>query len=100
MDIKAPTCGFEVFLNNIPAPKNKGPARKLLKLSPLQPVERDFAFIADENVEVDSILRAAESADKNLITRVEVFDVYQGKGVEEGKNPSRSTWSCSPKTRP
>ena len=37
------------------------------------------------NVEVDSILRAAESADKNLITRVEVFDVYQGKGVEEGK---------------
>ncbi|MCB1530719.1 MAG: phenylalanine--tRNA ligase subunit beta [Rhodospirillales bacterium] len=85
MDIKAPTCGFEVFLNNIPAPKNKGPARKLLKLSPLQPVERDFAFIADENVEVDSILRAAESADKNLITRVEVFDVYQGKGVEEGK---------------
>ena len=85
MDIKGPVVGFEVFLDNIPEAKRKGPAKPLLQLSPFQPVSRDFAFIVDENVEVEQITRAAIGADRNLITDVSVFDVYQGKGVDEGK---------------
>jgi len=85
MDIKGPAAGFEVFLDHIPEPKRKGPARPLLDLSPFQPVDRDFAFIVDENVEAQDIIRAAKGAEKNLITRVDVFDIYQGKGVDEGK---------------
>ncbi len=85
MDIKGPVCGFEVFLEAIPDAKKKGSAKPLLKLSAFQPVERDFAFIVDENVEADNIIRAAKGADKDLITDVDVFDVYQGKGVDEGK---------------
>jgi len=30
-------------------------------------------------------LRAAKGADKALITRVDLFDVYTGKGIEVGK---------------
>jgi phenylalanyl-tRNA synthetase beta chain len=85
MDIKGPVVGFEVFLDNIPEGKKKGTNKPLLQLSPFQPVRRDFAFIVDENVEVEQITRAAQGAERNLVTGVSVFDVYQGKGVDEGK---------------
>ena len=86
MDIKFPLCAFEVFLQNIPAPRKKsGTAKPMVKLAPLQPVSRDFAFLVDMKVEADSLLRAAKAADKNLITDAAIFDVYTGKGVDEGK---------------
>ncbi len=85
MKIKTPVMGFEVFLDNIPQAKKKGTAKANLTLSPFQPVKRDFAFIVDEGVDVENILRATKGADRNLITEVSVFDVYQGQGVEDGK---------------
>jgi phenylalanyl-tRNA synthetase beta chain len=51
----------------------------------LQPISRDFAFVVDEKTEAETLIRAAKSADKKLITSAEVFDVYRGKGLEEGK---------------
>ncbi len=77
--------GFEIFLENIPAPKKKGPQKSLLKPSPFQPVSRDFAFIVDETLEAEKLVRAVAEADKKLITDVEIFDIYAGKGVEDGK---------------
>jgi phenylalanyl-tRNA synthetase beta chain len=70
----------------LPAPKAKaGRQRPALKLATLQPVERDFAFVVDEAVAADAILRAAKSADKALIAGASVFDVYRGKGVADGR---------------
>lgn len=77
--------GFEVFLPAIPVPKKKGTRRELLRPSPFQPLSRDFAFILDEKVEAAKLVRAIKGVDKNLITDVEIFDVYMGKGVEPGK---------------
>ena len=85
MGIKERVVGFEVFLGNIPASRAKGTTKKLLELSPFQPLSRDFAFVVDEKTEADDLVRAAISADKKLITDAHVFDVYQGKGVEDGK---------------
>ena len=85
MNIKSGVVGFEVFLDEVPKKKNKGPAKPLLQNSQFQPLSRDFAFIVDENVETESITRAAKGAERNLITDISVFDIYQGKGVEEGK---------------
>lgn len=85
MDIKGNVVGFEVFLDAIPTAKRKGPAKPLLQASAFQPVERDFAFIVDENVEVETMTRAAIGAERNLISNVSVFDIYQGKGVDDGK---------------
>jgi phenylalanyl-tRNA synthetase beta chain len=56
----------------------------VLELSPFQPVSRDFAFIVGRAVKAGDIVRAAQGADKKLITDVAVFDVYEGKGVDEG----------------
>jgi phenylalanyl-tRNA synthetase beta chain len=85
LDIKGPVTGFEVFLDRVPAQKKKGTAKKLLVLPSFQPIERDFAFIVDKKVEAEALIRAVKSADKDLIARVEVFDVYSGPGIEEGQ---------------
>ena len=84
MGIKTPAVGFEIFVEQIPVPKNKSNAFKVIELHDLQPVNRDFAFITKEEVKAEDIIRAVSSADKNLIVHVDVFDVYQGKGVEDG----------------
>ena len=86
LDASGPVAAFEVFLDALPQPKKKaGTARPTLALSPFQPVSRDFAFVVDSGVEADRLVRAARGADKALIADVEVFDVYQGPGVEEGR---------------
>ena len=54
-------------------------------LSALQPVARDFAFVVDAEVEAAKVINAAHAADKTLIAEVTLFDVYEGKGVGEGK---------------
>ena len=81
-----PLMAFEVILERIPAAKQKPTrAKPVLDLSPLQPVSRDFAFIVDRNVRAGDIVRAAQGVDKKLITDVTVFDVYEGKGIDETK---------------
>jgi phenylalanyl-tRNA synthetase beta chain len=77
---------FEVILERIPEPKAKATrAKPVLELSPLQPVERDFAFVVERNVKSADIVRAAQSVDRKLITGITVFDVYEGQGIEPGK---------------
>ena len=86
MGLTGPAAGFEVLLDAVPAPRARsGKARPLLVLSPFQPVERDFAFVVDENVAAETLLRAARGVDKKLIADVRLFDVYRGKGVDPGK---------------
>ena len=48
-------------------------------------MSRDFAFIVDRGVKAGDIVRAAQGVDKKLITDVTVFDVYEGKGIDDGK---------------
>ena len=83
--LKSAAVGFEVFLERVPEPKAKGKLKPALSLSAFQPVERDFAFIVDAAVPAEKLLRAAKGADKALIAAVDLFDSYQGKGIEDGK---------------
>jgi len=81
-----PLMAFEVILDRIPAAKQKPTrAKPPLELSPFQPVSRDFAFIVDRAVKAGDLVRAAQGVDKKLITDVSVFDVYEGKGIDDGK---------------
>jgi len=81
-----PLMAFEVILDRIPAAKQKPTrAKPVLELSAFQPVSRDFAFIVDRTVRAADIVRAAQGVDKKLITEVGVFDVYEGKGIDDGK---------------
>jgi len=86
LDIEGPVSVAEVFLDRLPEQKVKPTKVKpKLELSPFQPVVRDFAFLVDRQVTAADITRAAQSADKALIVNVDVFDLYEGKGVPEGK---------------
>jgi phenylalanyl-tRNA synthetase beta chain len=83
-EVKGPVAAFEVFLDAVPLPR-AGRARPLLKLSVFQPVERDFAFIVDRDLPAETLLRAARGVDRKLVSEIRLFDVYEGKGLPEGK---------------
>jgi phenylalanyl-tRNA synthetase beta chain len=82
LDVKGALAGFELILEAIPLPKARATKTKPpLTLSDLQPVKRDFAFVVDKAVEAAKIIRAAEGADRQLITAVAVFDVFAGAAI-------------------
>ncbi len=96
LGVDGPAVGFELFLDVLPPPRAKGRARPLLRASPFQPVERDFAFIVPADLASESLLRAARGVDKKLIAEVRLFDVYQGRGIEEGKKSLAITVRLQP----
>ncbi|HEY7296393.1 MAG TPA: phenylalanine--tRNA ligase subunit beta, partial [Xanthobacteraceae bacterium] len=86
LDAEGPLVAFEVVLDRIPEPKARATrARPVLELSPFQPVERDFAFVVERTIRAADLVRAAQNADRKLISAVSVFDVYEGQGIEPGK---------------
>ncbi|HQW69037.1 MAG TPA: phenylalanine--tRNA ligase subunit beta [Flavobacterium sp.] len=48
-------------------------------------VRRDLALLVDENVAFDAIYTIARQTEKSLLKNVNLFDVYQGKNLPEGK---------------
>ena len=48
-------------------------------------VKRDFALLVDKTVEFADLARAAFAVEKRLLKHVFLFDVYEGKNLEEGK---------------
>lgn len=86
LDVSGALCGFEIFVDAMPEPKKKATRTKpALDLSPFQAVKRDFAFVVDKTVEAGAIVRAATGADRKLIAAVNVFDVFEGASLGEGK---------------
>ena len=86
LDIDVPVVGFELDLDVLPKPRAKaGRTRPALESWPYPPVDRDFAFIVDEAVTADALLKAVRQAEKKLIRDIRVFDVYRGQGVEPGR---------------
>ncbi len=86
LDVAGPLAAFEIILDEIPAPKAKPTKVKpKLELSELMPLDRDFAFVVDQSIKAADIVKAAQAAERNLITGINVFDVYQGVGIPDGK---------------
>ncbi|MBL7886539.1 MAG: phenylalanine--tRNA ligase subunit beta [Flavobacterium sp.] len=48
-------------------------------------VRRDLALLVDEKVSFESIYSIATQTEKSLLKEVNLFDVYQGKNLPEGK---------------
>ena len=48
-------------------------------------VRRDLALLVDEHVSFDAIYKIARQAEKSLLKDVNLFDVYSGKNLPEGK---------------
>jgi phenylalanyl-tRNA synthetase beta chain len=100
LDISGALAVFEINLDALPVPKTKATrARSALEKSDLQPVSRDFAFVVDKSVPAGDVVRAVQTADRALITDVQVFDVYQGKGVAEDKKSVAVALTLQPKSQ-
>ncbi len=74
--------GFEVFLDQLPPLKMK---KSALHLSSYQPVVRDFAFVVDDAVPADQVVKAVAKGDRAFITAIHIFDVYKGEKLPKGK---------------
>ncbi len=86
LDVTGALAGFEVYVDAMPEPKRKATRTKpALELSPFQAVKRDFAFVVDKSVEAGAVVRAAVGADRKLVTGVNVFDIFEGASLGEGK---------------
>ena len=48
-------------------------------------VRRDLSLLLDENISFDSIYTIARQTEKSLLKDIDLFDVYQGKNLPEGK---------------
>lgn len=55
------------------------------EISKFPAVSRDLALLLDSNIEFAQIETIAKQTEKKLLKKVELFDVYQGKNLPEGK---------------
>lgn len=95
--LKGRVMAFEVYLNNIPLPRSgSGKTKKRLELATLQPVEKDLAFVVDRGVQASSLLAAAKNADRNMISDVRIFDVYEGENLPTDKKSVALTVTFQP----
>ena len=86
LDVSGPLVACEIILDALPAPKAKPTKIKpKLELAELQPVKRDYAFVVDNAVRAEDILKVARGVDRTLFAGVNVFDIYQGPGIDAGK---------------
>ena len=83
-DLKGPVAATELYLDALPPPRARK-ARGAYAPPTLQAVTRDFAFLADDSVAADALVRAATRADKVLITNVRIFDRFAGERLGPGK---------------
>ncbi len=58
---------------------------KYKELSKFPSIKKDVAFIVDKDLESLIIEKQIKKSAGNLLTNIEVFDVYTGEHVEEGK---------------
>ncbi|SCZ10353.1 phenylalanine--tRNA ligase subunit beta [Microvirga guangxiensis] len=86
LDLKGPLVAFELNLDALPPPKAKPTKMKpKLSLPDFQPLTRDFAFVVGRDVAAGDIVKAAQGAERQLIVGVDVFDIYEGTGIDPDK---------------
>ena len=58
---------------------------KFTEISKYPEVRRDLALLLDDKIEFSRIFDLAKATEKNLLKKIDLFDVYQGKNLPEGK---------------
>ena len=72
---------FELALNDLQQTK----LSKYQEVAKFLPVRRDIAVVVDADLPVQTIVNAVNKAKINLLQELQLFDVYQGKGIAENK---------------
>lgn len=100
LDVKGSAVAFTVRIESVPFPKSRTTTRPPLVVSDFQPVERDFAFVLDDRVDAEAVLRAARAADKALIGEVSVFDIFTGPKAEAQMGAGKKSLAISVRLQP
>lgn len=82
-DIKDAINVFEIFVDALPVAKSA--KKKPFEINDLQPIYRDFAFLLDLEQKIGDLTKTIAGVDKKLIQDVEIFDIYRGQNIAEGK---------------
>ena len=87
VDIKTESLmGFEIFVDNLILPKKSlNNQKKKFTVSDFQKSERDFAFIIDKNLSSQDLIKTISNINKDLISDIKIFDVYEGGNIPENK---------------
>ena len=72
---------FEVELGEL----TRAAVPHLSEIAKFLPVRRDLAVVVDETVAVQALLDAMQQAAAPYVVEIALFDLYRGKGVEQGK---------------
>ncbi|WP_291103956.1 MULTISPECIES: phenylalanine--tRNA ligase subunit beta [unclassified Flavobacterium] len=62
-------------------------------------VRRDLSLLLDENVSFETIYNIARQTEKSLLKDVNLFDVYQGKNLPEGKKSYAVSFTIQDNTK-
>lgn len=82
-DVGCRVAYFEMYLDEAIAAA--ATEKKYRQINRFPSIELDLAVVFDENVKWADVKRSILKADNNIIKDVEVFDVYRGKGLSEGR---------------
>lgn len=80
---KSPVVVCEINLTSIEEAKVS--INKMSPISKFPVVNRDLAFIIDKNISSADIIRVIKTTAKGLVKDANVFDVYEGSNIKEGK---------------
>jgi len=80
-ELPNPPVWFEVDMNAL----NDVAVPKATSVSRFPLVRRDIAVLAEETILADTLLVAMREAEAPYVEDINLFDVYRGKGVEQGK---------------
>ena len=58
---------------------------KYKEISKYPSVKKDLALVVDKNITSKEVEMNIKKAGGSLLTNIEVFDVYEGTGIPEGK---------------
>lgn len=81
-------CEDEVYAMEINLDKllsKKVGKMKYKEISKFQSVKKDISILVDENIMAQDLQKAIKNSGGKLLQSVNVFDVYNGKGIPEGK---------------
>lgn len=83
-DLKNRVNLFEIFVDALPQTQ-KSSSRKTFMANDLQLVERDFAFLVNKDQAIGDLIKTIANCDKQLISEVNIFDIFSGKNITEDK---------------
>ena len=81
MEIPGDVYAFEFELLNLPAIS----PIKYVKISKYPSIRRDLAIVLDEGISYENVANCVQKQASDLLENLELFDVYQGEGIDIGK---------------